>query len=1076
MARITLFVLFLFAAALLPAQPAALWQDAEEPARPEGQRVIVPEKHRLLRLDAAAMLEHLAQAPAEKSVKAPDSGFILELPAPDGRLQRFRICESPILAPGLAKRFPGIKTYLGKGVDSPTAWARLDYTPQGFHAFVLDGENTFFIDPYYHLLDNGLYLSYYRRDFERKEAFECQLEPGSEYVPEGSPAAGLAGQVGEELRTYRLAVSATAEYTQFHGGTVDGAMAAIATTMNRVNGVYERDISCRMILIDSNHLLVFTNPTEDPFSGSSGNHLGQNQSAIDQAIGSENYDIGHVFHRAGGGGVAFLASVCSPGNKARGFTSTTSPVGDPFDIDYVAHEMGHQFGANHTQNNQCNRNAGTAMEPGSASTIMGYAGICPPDLQSNSDAYFHAISLQEMILNTTAGTGNGCPEIITTGNTAPLVEAGPNGEVIPFSTPFELSGSAEDLEGDSLTYCWEQFDLGPSASPNSPVGNSPIFRSFDPAPNPTRVFPRLPDLVNNTTTIGEFLPNYARNLNFRLTVRDNHGFGGGVEWDNRTLTVTGQAGPFRVLSQNTPATWEAGTYQTIQWDVAQTSLAPVEAAEVDIYLSADGGYTYPILLASAEPNDGNALILVPDSLQGNQYRVKVKASGRSFFDINNANITILPAAGPGLTLGAPGSRRIACAGDSVAYSLLGAPVLGLEGPATLQAQGLPEGVTAGLDSLLPLPGQATLALFTTAGMPGGAYPFQLIATAGGQSDTLELVLELYRQAPEAVQLLSPASGEAGVAVSAELSWESSPDALDYRVDVAFDPFFTDVFLSAEGITGSVYQPEMQLPDSTTLFWRVQGRNPACGYGEQASDFFQTETIRCNTYRPDVLPVSLDTAVSFVISRVQVPDDVVVRDVNIRKLRGVHTPLSGLNFRFGSPVGPLIDLITEDCNAGAAFNLELDDEAAAPVPCPFNNGNAYRPEEKLSVYDGQNAQGTWRLVMFKSASNGSLQDWELEICFPAPLTAVRETSQAYSGLKLYPNPAGERVMAAWDEAEGAVLQVRSLTGVKVLEAFPGAGQQQQELQLGTLPPGLYIVQLFSREGRLLGNGKFIRTGE
>ena len=1069
-----LFTLSLCVVSGVFAQNNTLWQDIDGPIRPQGQRAIVPQQYRTLRLNTAAMLERLAEAPDEQSVKAFESDVILELPTPDGRLQAYRICESPIMAPGLEARFPTIKTYLGKGVDNPSASLRLDYTPQGFHAMVLDGAATFFIDPYYHLLNEGTYQSYFQRDFKKEADFECLLEPDATIAPEEGQGHAPAGPVGETLRTYRLAVSATGEYTQYHGGTVDGAMAAIVTSMNRVNGVYERDISCRMILIDSNHLLVFIDPSEDPFSGDPGNHLGQNQTAVDQIIGTANYDIGHVFHRAGGGGVAFLSAVCSSENKARGFTSTTNPVGDPYDIDYVAHEMGHQFGANHTQNNNCNRNGNTAMEPGSASTIMGYAGICPPDLQNNSDAYFHSINLQEMIVNTTSNIGSSCPELIPTGNTAPMVEAGPSGEIIPRSTPFELTGFAEDMEGDSLAYCWEQFDLGPSASPNNPVGNSPIFRSFNPTTNPTRVFPRLPDLVNNTSTIGELLPGYARNLNFRLSVRDNHGFGGGVEWDNRTLTVTDQAGPFRVLSQNTATTWSGGAFENIIWDVAKTDQAPVAAGTVDIFLSEDGGYTYPFLLANGVPNVGNALVQVPDSLQGTTFRIKVKASGRVFFDINNTNITIEPPLGPGIAIGAPSPSQLACGGQAVLYSLRLAPLLGFSDTVTLAVEGLPGGLSAQMEGPFTLPAQTELSITGTENLPSGTYPFLVIASSGGIADTVMLSLQLYQQAPAAVELLSPTSAETGTSVVTTFSWQASPDALDYKLEVAFDPLFEDILFATQGITETNYQPELQLPDSTTLFWRVQGRNPVCGAGEYAVDYFSTEVIRCNTYSPDLLPVSLETAASIVFSRVEVADDIIVRDVNIRNLRGEHTPLSGLNFRFGSPEGPVIDLITEDCNSGSGFNLGLDDEAAAAVPCPFNNGNTYRPEDKLSIYDGQNAQGTWRLILFKSAFNGSLQDWQLEICYSAPLTSVRESRLSVPGLHLFPNPAREQISVELPLGleTGAIVEVSSVRGEKLLQSTVQAGQRAAVLQLDGLPEGLYFLQLTSREGQVLGNGKFI----
>ena len=1060
--------------ALSSQSTTSIWRDAEAPARPGAERAIVPKAYRVLQLDTAALLLRLAGAPDESVANASMSGYTLELPRPDGRMETFRFCESPIMAPGLAQRFPRIKTYMGKGVDNPTALVRLDYTPHGFHAMVLAGEGTYFIDPYYHLLDDGVYQAYFKKDFQSDAAFKCEFDHTRQ---EGLGAGGGLTGIGEELRLYRLAVATTGEYTQYHGGTVEAALAAVVTAMNRVNGVYERDFSVRMILVENNDLIIFTDPFSDPYSG--GNQLGVNQNTIDGYIGNAQYDIGHYFDR-GGGGVAGLGVVCSSEDKARGYTGLTPPVGDPFYIDYVAHEMGHQFGGNHTFNGTAgscggNRNGSTAFEPGSGVTIMAYAGICGGDnVASNSVDHFHNGSLQEMSAFIGSGGGNSCPVIETTDNTAPVVNAGPSGSVIPISTPFELTGSAADMEGDALTYCWEQLNLGPAGSPNSPVGNAPLFRSFSPTTDSTRVFPEISSIVNNTASLGERLPNYARGLTFRLTARDNYGLGGGVAWDTRTLTVTDQAGPFRVLSQNQPTAWRAGSYQLINWDVANTDQAPVGASMVNIYLSADGGFTYPLLLEDSLDNNGQALILVPDTLQGDQFRVKVKAVGNVFFDINNSNITIEPASAPGLTAAVSQPGQLACGGQVVEYALFLAPVLGFEGEATLSAEGLPEGVTASFENPLPLPSQSAVTISGLAGLATGDYPFQLIVSAGSVADTVALNIELYAQAPQNIVLVSPAEGEPGVSIYPELSWEANPDALSYQVEVALDPGFSDIIFSRAGITSTTLTLPLAVPDSSQVYWRARGDNPGCGAGEYTASFFETEAIRCQVYTTENLPVSLEGSLPFIISRIAVEDDVIVRDVNIRNIQGNHFPLTGLNFRFGSPEGPIIDLATEDCN-GFDFNFSLDDSAPQPLPCPFNNGGAYRPQEKLDIYNGQNAAGEWRLILFKSEQNGSLDNWELEVCFPAPLTPTKETALAVQPLKVFPNPAQGQLSVELPEntGQGAGLLIRNVAGRLLTRMDAEAVAGKKPIDIGWLPEGLYFLQLMSREGQLIGNSKFVK---
>ena len=639
----------IFAAAAGARSGADLWVDANEADLPAGgERLIVPQRYRTLTLDSDGLLTLLQSAPAEGSEAAGQGSVILTLPLPDGAWARFRLVESPIMAPELAARFPEIRTYAGQGVDDPTAVTRLDWTPLGFHAIILSSTGTVYIDPY-RRGDTRHYISYDTRDFQApadKRFIETlPLDDGMGATIAGLVAAQPLASAGPQLRTYRLAVAATGEYTQFFGGAVVQGLAAVVVSVNRVDAVYEREVAVRMVLVANNNLVIYTNPATDPYTNSNGSAmLGQNQATLDAVIGSANYDVGHVFS-TGGGGVAYLGVPCRAGWKAQGVTGSSSPVGDPFDIDYVAHEMGHQFGANHSFNgnaNACgggNRNASTAYEPGSGSTIMSYAGICGvQDLQPHSDDYFHVVNFDEIIAYTTAGQGNTCPVITNTGNLAPVVNAGTGGFTIPKQTPFTLTGSATDGNGDPLTFNWEEYDLGTAGAPNNPT-NPPFFRSWLATVSPSRTFPRLSDLVNNTTVIGEILPNVTRALNYRLTVRDNRLGGGGVNTANLAFNVTTAAGPFAVTAPNTAISILGGTPMNVTWNVAGTTAAPVSCPTVNIRLSTDGGLTYPVLLEAATANDGAQTVTTPN-VNSSTARVQVACANSVFFDISNVNFTV----------------------------------------------------------------------------------------------------------------------------------------------------------------------------------------------------------------------------------------------------------------------------------------------------------------------------------------------------------------------------------------------------------------------------------------------------
>lgn len=643
------------------AQQGTLWMDVPEPAvTVAGQRQIVPLDYRTLRLNVEAMRTLMNAAPVEGTVALRQSPSVVEMPMPGGETQRFRFVESPIMEMALAARFPRIRTFLGQGIDDPTATIRFDMTPAGFHAMILSAGPTVYIDPYASQ-DVRHYISYFKHaivhDGSRGLDETGVVDPGGESAAE---IARLVGQqrtvaIGEQLRTYRIAVATTGEYTTFHGGTVSSGLAAVVTAMNRVNQIYEREVAIRMVLIANNDQIIYTNASTDPYTNNSGSTmLGQNQTNLDNVIGNANYDIGHVFS-TGGGGVAGLGVVCRTGSKARGVTGLPSPIGDPFYVDYVAHEIGHQFGGNHTFNGNSgscsggNRNGSTAYEPGSGTTVMAYAGICSPqNTQNFSDDYFHGISIDEIVAYSTLGSGSLCPVVTSTGNNAPVVNAGSPGRTIPINTPFMLTGSATDGDGDALTFTWEQFDLGSAGHPNSPVGNAPIFRSFKGTSNPSRVFPRLSDILGNVQTLGEILPSYGRTMNFRLTARDNRAGGGGVGKASTTVVATSSAGPFTIISPNTPITWLTNSVDTVKWNVANTNAAPVNCAFVNILLSLDGGQTFPVVLAANTPNDGIEAVNVPANISFTA-RVRVEAVDNIFFDISRANFSISTVASPALT-------------------------------------------------------------------------------------------------------------------------------------------------------------------------------------------------------------------------------------------------------------------------------------------------------------------------------------------------------------------------------------------------------------------------------------------
>ena len=556
---------------------------------------------------------------------------------------------------GLAARYPGIHSYVGKGVENQGATIRFDISPWNFHGMIrYPNEPTVYIDPIDEATNTYIVVS--RKDVvDYRVTFQCLTDAVPDARTAGDDAA-LRNADDGRLRTFRLALCATGEFSQFwlNGTEANDAerkakvLAAQNTQMTRANGIFEEDFGLRLVLVANNDAVIYLNPSTDPWN--SNNLNSGTQTTCDNVIGSANYDIGHLVHRASDNGNAgCIGCVCKSGSKGSGFTSYLNLTSDFFVVDYLTHEMGHQLGANHTFTFS---NEGTIaqVEPGSGSTIMGYAGItgATTDVQPHSDDYFHAISIEQITNYIKAANGGGaCAVVTVTGNATPTASAGSD-YVIPRSTPFILTGSGTDADGaDMLTFCWEQMNqraTGFSTVPSATATAGPQFRSYLPNGSSSRTFPQLSSILSGANSNKwEVLPSVARTLNFRFTVRDNHAGGGNNRSDDMVLTISGTTGPFAVTAPNTAVTWGTGTAQTVNWSVNGSNATPVNCASVNILLSTDGGQTFSIVLAANTANDGSEIINVPNN-PGATNRVKVEAVGNIFFDISNVNFTIGTAA------------------------------------------------------------------------------------------------------------------------------------------------------------------------------------------------------------------------------------------------------------------------------------------------------------------------------------------------------------------------------------------------------------------------------------------------
>lgn len=957
------------------------WSSISENQIPvNGPRYITPNKFAALALDTALFLQKLRQAPHEQDVSSFNSPTILSVPTPDGDIMQFRIVRYDMMEPGLAARYPGIMTFLGVSTGRNPYFIRFDWTARGFHAAFTSPRGKVFIDPY--CFDNVLhYASYYTSDYPAPTVpFECHIT--KEQVSPGLQQEEKAGDC--VFRSYRLAVATTGEYSDFHGADDPSesalVLSAVVTAVNRVNEVYERDVTIRMILIANTDDVFYYDSDTDPYTnGNGGTMLGENQTNLDNVIGTANYDMGHVFS-TGGGGVANLNSPCSPTLKARGVTGLNNPIGDPFYIDYVAHEMGHQFGGNHTQNNSCNRNGPTAMEPGSASTIMGYAGICPPNIQSNSDDYFHGISVQEIGNFVALGNGNSCDTPLPFINNPPSVSGG-NDRIIPISTPFMLTAAANDSDGHPLTYCWEQWDNEEGAMPPQPANTQgPMFRSFDPDNSPIRYFPRLQDLVNNVSPTWEVLPSVGRDMEFRITVRDNNGAAGCTEEDNVVVTAVDGIGPFVVTAPNTAGVmWTEGQSASVTWNVANTTSAPVSCSAVDIFLSYDGGFSYPVQLANNVTNNGSATVTVPAGTT-TAARIMVKAEGNIFFDISNFNFSIIAAVAPDFTMSSMPIEQTVCPPNDAIFSINTSSIGGFSGNISLSLTGAPVGTSYNFSpNTAPAGFTSTLTITNLSLASPGTYNLQVSGSGAPGTHTVDLTLTI-GLASGIPGLSSPTSGATDHTIVPVFIWGAASNATSYLFELSTSSSFSTLVSSVNTASTSL-QPSFELQPQTTYYWRVRSSNATCT--SNWSTTYSFSTVPCFTYMSTDVPKTIPaTGMPTITSTLNITDSGTLRDINVINLVGTHTWINDLEVDLISPNNTTVNLFDRICSSQDNFNINFSDQGSSlALPCPPVDGNTYRPEGSLASYNGLPITGTWTLQIQDvfGEDGGELQSWGLRVC-------------------------------------------------------------------------------------------------
>ena len=963
----------------------------------------IPSKYKVMSLDFKSLQNNLKSASKRTQNNKLATTLLLDFPNEDGTMESFSIEKTSVLAPELEAKYPEIQSYYGISTKNPLNKIYISTSPEGFTGLVT-GDKTIYIDPA-SKNDVSNYIVYDRKDCSRNpdDSFVCNaIMDEAISTTKNTTNAKTSSTTDGNLRTYRLAVACTSAYSLYYGNTIAQVLAAMNTTITRVNSIYRRDLSVVFQIVASNDKLIYINGLNkdgaaDPYDNYNGSGmLAVNTSNITGLITVGAYDIGHVFS-TGGGGIAGVAP-CNSTGKGKGVTGIVTPQFDPFDIDYVCHEIGHQFGAAHTYYNACfgSKELVADYEPGSASTIMGYAGICTPNVQENSDAYFHAISIAQM---TTAIGGHTCVTGTSTGNSAPVV-ATQTARTIPKSTPFILTASATDAQGDPMTYTWEQYDNtdGGVQPPTSTNTAGPVFRSLMPTTNPSRSFPNLTAIVSNTTPTWEVLPSVARTLNFRVTVRDNSTLGGRTNFQAVAITV-GTAGPFLVSSPNAGTEiWYAGETKAVTWSVASTNTATYSTT-VNIKLSTDGGYTYPITLASGVANSGTANITVPNNV-GKLNRIKVEAAANIFFDISNANFEIKSGK---FEMTSAASTQSVCKPTNAVYTMNYTPAPTFSETTTFSAVGAPAGSTITFSpTTRNTSGTFTMTVSNTSGIAAGNFPITIKGTSTTANIDLPVLLNVFDSTIGNVTLTSPSNGATNQQTSSLLQWNALTSASSYLVQISTSSTFSTVTESAT-VTGTSYQTNL-LAQGTVNYWRVKPIN-SCTTGsfsevyvfQIASDLCKTYTTTTNFSPNAVWETNSNNAVS---AKIDITDNINISKVTFN-MKATHASVNDIKMQFSGPTGIFAEVYNRDCATGANFDITFDDAGTA-LTCGSNPGlgGTQKASQSLSKFNGSSSLGTWTLLATDRGSNtsgGTFNQFSITIC--GKLQIVNNITVANNALTL-----------------------------------------------------------------------------
>jgi subtilisin-like proprotein convertase family protein len=937
------------------------------------------------------------RAELQKSYKYTYDQSVVYFPNTLGQMMPFLVKEKSNFSPVLAAKFPRITAYSGVALNNPNVKVRFSLSPDGIEAIIQGDQQVGKTTIRKLSRDADSYVVHTKLDRSKtKIPFLCRTPVPDK--PYKSPKFSLRNENFSRtsfsddsfLSKYKVAISASSQYSDYYGGTLEGALAGINATLTGLNFIFEKDLGITLELVDDNDLIVYIDAESDPYTDDLNGLNGELQANLDSVIGAGNYDIGHIFSSLGSsmsGNAGAIGAVCNDSNKGSGYSDWAFPEGGVF-TNLVAHEMGHQVGANHTFSMRT-EGTGTNVEPGSGTTIMSYAGITgPDDVAAEADDYYHYVSIQQ---GWAYLQSQSCHVDSPVENSVPTVTAIPD-YTVPVKTPFVLIGDATDADAkDILSYTWEQVDSGLVTSeifgPDNTQGAN--FRSLAPAASSTRYFPLLSSVITGdltqknptTDSTWETLSNVPRELNFAFTVRDNAQGGGGVASELVKVTVVDDDGAFSVTSQGDGQLYLAGSTQTVTWRVAGTNIAPILAESVNINMSVDGGLTFPYVLAANITNDGSHPVTIPEVVT-TAARVRVEPTNNIFYSMNTLNFGVTR---DDIVLTYSELDYSVCNNDSVSVSLTYETSTAFTDTAIFSSLNAPPSLAVEFSPATATthntPVEVTLSAANS--IVAGTYPVDVIAASDIRTQSVTFNVSAYSSLFSPVSLLLPADGSVLEGLATKLEWQSQDNAVSYKVEVATDENFSAIVINSTVNTASMAVSGLQR--ETIHYWRVTPIN-SCGAADAGNLY---SFITPNLFQAQDLPVTIVSDVpNSIESIISISESLVITDINV----GVditHSYVAELAVTLTSPAGITVSLLevesclNDDFSSGPDINVIFDDEGSDLVcgsSSPVVSGTLKPQIGTLGIFNDQSTEGDWVLTVtdIYSGDWGSLNNFTLAI--------------------------------------------------------------------------------------------------